>query len=134
MVNMDKLIVLPLVFRFALTHNTPPLHGHPGRLPRAGLYNVRRGGRRSRPALQMLTLPLKRARYHMQRIRFFRPLAMVMGCLGIVLSTAQAATRTSLDLNSGWQFRQRMAATATPAEWRPATVPGTYTSICWLTS
>jgi beta-mannosidase len=60
----------------------------------------------------------------MQRIRFFRPLAMVMGCLGIVLSTAQAAPRTSLDLNSDWQFRQRMPATATPAEWRPATVPG----------
>ena len=86
------------------------------------MSGVEAGG--SRPALQMLTLPLKRARYHMQRIRFFRPLAMVMGCLGIVLSTAQAATRTSLDLNSGWQFRQRMPATATPAEWRPATVPG----------
>jgi beta-mannosidase len=47
-----------------------------------------------------------------------------MGCLGIVLSAAHAAPRTSVDLSSGWQFRQRMPATATPAEWRPATVPG----------
>ena len=60
----------------------------------------------------------------MQRIRFVRPLAVLMGCLGIVLSAAHAAPRTSVDLSSGWQFRQRMPATATPAEWRPATVPG----------
>jgi beta-mannosidase len=60
----------------------------------------------------------------MQRIRFVRSLAVLMGCLGIVLSAVHAAPRTSVDLNSGWQFRQRLPATATPAEWRPATVPG----------
>ncbi len=60
----------------------------------------------------------------MQRIRFVRPLAVLMGCLGIVLSAAHAAPRASVDLSSAWQFRQRMPATATPAEWRPATVPG----------
>ncbi len=65
----------------------------------------------------------------MQKFRLVRPLAVVMAVFGIVLSAASAAphasdARTSLDLNSGWQFRQRMPATATPAEWRPATVPG----------
>jgi hypothetical protein len=60
----------------------------------------------------------------MQKIRFVNSLAVLMGCFGIVLSAAHAAPRTSVDLSSGWQFRQRMTATATPAEWRPATVPG----------
>jgi beta-mannosidase len=60
----------------------------------------------------------------MQKFRFFRPLPILMAFLGIVLSSAFAAPRTSVDLSSGWQFRQRMPATATPAEWRPATVPG----------
>src|SRR5919197_5212332 len=37
-----------------------------------------------------------------------------------------AATRTSsMMLNSGWEFRQRMEGPATPQpEWRPAEVPG----------
>jgi len=61
---------------------------------------------------------------HMQKTRLVRPLAVVMAIFGIVLSTAFASPRSSVDLNGGWRFRQRMPATATPAEWRPATVPG----------
>jgi beta-mannosidase len=60
----------------------------------------------------------------MQTHRFIRSLAGLMGCFGIVLSAAHSAPRTSVDLGSNWQFRQRVTATAAPAEWRPATVPG----------
>src|ERR1700751_674710 len=111
-------------FRFALTYDTPSLYA--GCLGVAGALGYTMSGVEAAAASGApdAHTPLKRARCHMQRIRFFRPLAMVMGCLGIVLSSAQAAPRSSLDLNSEWQFRQRMPATSTPAEWRPATVPG----------
>jgi beta-mannosidase len=60
----------------------------------------------------------------MQKFRLVRPLAIVVAIFVIVLTAASASARSSVDLNSGWQFRQRMPRTATPAEWRPATVPG----------
>jgi hypothetical protein len=47
----------------------------------------------------------------MQRIRFVRSLALVIALFGIVLSAAFAAPRASVDLNTGWQFRQRMPST-----------------------
>jgi len=123
MVNMHKLIVLPLCFD---SPSLTILRLARGSWVVAGALGYTMSGVEAAAAAGApdAHTPLKRARCHMQRIRFFRPLAMVMGCLGIVLSTAQAAPRTSLDLNSGWQFRQRMPATATPAEWRPATIPG----------
>jgi beta-mannosidase len=60
----------------------------------------------------------------MHRFRFLRSLILSFAVLGIVLSVAHAAPRTSVELNTGWQFRQRATEGAAPAEWRPATVPG----------
>ncbi len=65
----------------------------------------------------------------MSSLRFVR-LLFVLALAGIVLNVAHAAPRTSTELNTGWQFRQRLAEGAAAAsassagDWRPATVPG----------
>ena len=64
----------------------------------------------------------------MRAIRLLRStvcfMVCVVGLIGFVESPAKAATRSSTQLNSGWQFRQRAPEGAAPTEWRPATVPG----------
>jgi len=45
-----------------------------------------------------------------------------MGFLGA--ASIQAQQRHSIDLNSGWEFRQLAPNATTPAEWHPAKVPG----------
>jgi beta-mannosidase len=60
----------------------------------------------------------------MRATRLLRLLIYILGTIGFLHSPAQAAPRTSMELNSGWQFRQRVTAGTTPTEWHPATVPG----------
>ncbi len=60
----------------------------------------------------------------MRATRFVRTMVCILGIIGFLHSPAEAAPRSSMELNSGWQFRQRAASGAASAEWRPATVPG----------
>lgn len=58
-----------------------------------------------------------------------RRLVLALVPFVIVLNAMHAAPRASTELNTGWQFRQRLPEGSTPnagtaVEWRPATVPG----------
>ena len=69
----------------------------------------------------------------MRIARLFRSMVCILGIIGFLHSPAEAAPRSSTELNTGWQFRQRVPSGSAPtgsapstgkAEWRPATVPG----------
>src|SRR5277367_731621 len=50
-------------------------------------------------------------------------LLAIVACVPICL--AQNAPKSSIPLNHGWEFRQRVTGESNPAaQWRPATVPG----------
>ena len=50
---------------------------------------------------------------------------ILANCSSLSLAEPAATRASSVMLNSGWEFRQRMEGPATPQpEWRPAEVPG----------
>jgi beta-mannosidase len=65
----------------------------------------------------------------MRATRLLLLMVCLWGTMTSLSSPADAAPRTSTELNRGWQFRQRLPTGGAPstsgdAEWRPATVPG----------
>src|SRR5277367_3376224 len=58
-------------------------------------------------------------------MRVSRSVLLLLICLGFSgAESVLAQQRHSVDLNSGWEFRQLAPDATTPVEWHPAKVPG----------